>query len=194
LSFSAGTTEFPAFRVKEQMEIVEAAASEAGCARFVSAQGTEARNRVWTARHQAYPAAVALRPGAKGIATDVCVPISRLAEAVLGAKEDIAAFGLIAPIAGHVGDGNFHCCILVDVDNPSEVERALALDHKIVARGLALGGTCSGEHGIGLGKRAFMRREHGPEALAVMQSLKAALDPNGILNPGKPFLAPPTPA
>ena len=132
-------------------------------------------------------AAIALRPGVKGIATDVCVPISQLVEAVLGAKEDIVASGLIAPITGHVGDGNFHCCILVDPDDPSEVEQALALDHKIVTRGLALGGTCSGEHGIGLGKRAFMHREHGPEALAVMQSVKAALDPKGILNPGKLF-------
>jgi D-lactate dehydrogenase (cytochrome) len=174
--------------VKEQAALVEAMAGEAGCTRFVWASETEARNRLWTARHRAYPAAVALRPGARGIATDVCVPISRLAEAVLGAKEDIAASGLIAPIAGHVGDGNFHCCILVDPDDPTEVERALALDHKIVARGLALGGTCSGEHGIGLGKRAFLQREHGADALDVMRSIKSTLDPRGILNPGKLFL------
>lgn len=173
--------------VKEQAKLVEAIAKEVGCTHFSWASGTEARNRLWTARHRAYPAAVALRPGAKGIATDVCVPISRLADAVLGAKEDIAASGLIAPIAGHVGDGNFHCCILVDPDDPSELERALALDHQIVARGLALGGTCSGEHGIGLGKRAFLEREHGTDALEVMQSLKFALDPKGILNPGKLF-------
>jgi D-lactate dehydrogenase (cytochrome) len=158
----------------------------------VWSSGTEARNRLWTARHRAYPAAVALRPGAKGIATDVCVPISRLAEAVLGAREDIAASGLIAPIAGHVGDGNFHCCILVDPDDPIEVERALTLDHKIVARGLALGGTCSGEHGIGLGKRGFLEQEHGAEALEVMRSIKMALDPKGILNPGKLFPGPPS--
>ena len=173
--------------VKEQAELVEAIAKDANSSGFVWATGTEARNRLWTARHRAYPAAVALRPGAKGIATDVCVPISRLAEAVLGAKEDIAASGLIAPIAGHVGDGNFHCCILVDPDDPQELEQALALDHKIVARGLSLGGTCSGEHGIGLGKRAFLQREHGPDALDVMRSLKAALDPKRILNPGKLF-------
>jgi D-lactate dehydrogenase (cytochrome) len=176
--------------VKDQAELVEAIAKEANSSGFVWAAGTEARNRLWTARHRAYPAAVALRPGAKGIATDVCVPMSRLAEAVLGAKEDIAASGLIAPISGHVGDGNFHCCILVNPDDPQEVERALALDHKIVARGLSLGGTCSGEHGIGLGKRAFLQREHGADALEVMQSLKAALDPKGILNPGKLFLKP----
>jgi D-lactate dehydrogenase (cytochrome) len=179
--------------VNEQAELVEATAGEAGCIRFVWASETEARNRLWTARHRAYPAAVALRPGARGIATDVCVPISRLAEAVLGAKEDIAASGLIAPIAGHVGDGNFHCCILVDPDDPSELERALALDHSIVARGLALGGTCSGEHGIGLGKRPFLQREHGADALDVMQSIKSTLDPRGILNPGKLFLNPVSP-
>jgi D-lactate dehydrogenase (cytochrome) len=176
--------------VKEQAEVVEGIANEAKSFGFVWAVGTEARNRLWTARHRAYPAAVALRPGAKGIATDVCVPMSRLAEAVLGAKEDIAASGLIAPIAGHVGDGNFHCCILVDPDDPQEMERAVALDHKIVARGLSLGGTCSGEHGIGLGKRTFLQREHGADALEVMQTLKEALDPKGILNPGKLFLNP----
>jgi D-lactate dehydrogenase (cytochrome) len=178
--------------VKEQAELVETMANDAGAVRFVWSSGTEARNRLWTARHRAYPAAVALRPGAKGIATDVCVPISRLAEAVLGAREDIAASGLIAPIAGHVGDGNFHCCILVDPDDPIEVERALTLDHKIVARGLALGGTCSGEHGIGLGKRGFLEQEHGAEALEVMRSIKMALDPKGILNPGKLFPGPPS--
>jgi D-lactate dehydrogenase (cytochrome) len=174
--------------VKEQAELAEAVTKEVGSTSFVSAVGTEARNRLWTARHRAYPAAVALRAGAKGIATDVCVPMSRLAEAVLGAKEDIAASGLIAPIAGHVGDGNFHCCILVDPGDPQEVERALMLDHKIVARGLSLGGTCSGEHGIGLGKRAFLQRGHGPDALDVLRSLKMALDPKGILNPSKLFL------
>jgi D-lactate dehydrogenase (cytochrome) len=137
--------------VKEQAEFVESIAKDAGSARFFWATDAEARNRLWAARHQAYAASLALRPGCKGIATDVCVPISRLAEAVLGAKEDIAASGLIAPIAGHVGDGNFHCCILIDPDDASELERALVLDHKIVARGLALGGTCSGEHGVGLG-------------------------------------------
>lgn len=115
-------------------------------------------------------------------------PISRLAEAVLGAKEDIAASGLIPPIAGHVDDGNYHCCSLVDPDDPSERERAFALDHKIVTRGLALGSTCSGEHGIGLGKRAFLEREHGADALKAMRSLKCALDPKGILNPGKLLL------
>lgn len=171
--------------VDEQAKAVEAIATDAGASGFAWAVDTESRNRLWKARHNAYYAATGLRPGARGITTDVCVPISHLAEAVLGAKEDIAASGLIAPIAGHVGDGNFHCCILVDTDNTAEIERARELDRKIVARGLALGGTCSGEHGIGLGKREFLEREHGPDALAAMRSIKAALDPNNILNPGK---------
>ena len=115
------------------------------------------------------------------------MPISRLNEAILGAKEDIAASGLTAPIVGHVGDGNFHTVILV----PPEADglaRAWELDKKIVARALALGGSCSGEHGVGIGKREFLEQEHGAEALAVMRSIKTALDPRGILNPGKLFL------
>ncbi|MDT8264028.1 FAD-linked oxidase C-terminal domain-containing protein, partial [Roseomonas sp. DSM 102946] len=114
-------------------------------------------------------------------------PISRLAEAIVGAKEDILASGMTAPIVGHVGDGNFHTTILVDQADPTAQDRAWELDKKIVARGLSLGGTCSGEHGVGLGKREFLEAEHGPEALAVMRSVKTALDPRGILNPGKIF-------
>jgi D-lactate dehydrogenase (cytochrome) len=173
--------------VEEQAQAVEAIAADAGGSGFAWATDAERRNLLWKARHGAYYAAIGLRPGARGITTDVCVPISRLAEAVLGAKEDIAVSGLTAPIIGHVGDGNFHCCILVDPSDPAEIERAWALDRQIVARGLELGGTCSGEHGIGLGKREFLEREHGAEALAVMRSLKAALDPKDILNPGKLF-------
>jgi len=145
------------------------------------------RTKLWQARHDAYWAALAHRPGHKGIATDAIVPISRLAEAVVGAKEDILASGLSAPIVGHVGDGNFHTVILVPPE-PDGLARAWALDRKIVARALSLGGSCSGEHGVGIGKREFLEQEHGPEALAVMRSLKTALDPKGILNPGKMFL------
>jgi D-lactate dehydrogenase (cytochrome) len=112
------------------------------------------------------------------------VPISRLAEAVLGVKDDIAASGLLAPMVGHVGDGNFHTVILVPPE-PGGMERAWALDRAIVARGLALGGSCSGEHGVGAGKRGFLEQEHGAGALDVMRSVKVALDPLGILNPGK---------
>ena len=112
------------------------------------------------------------------------MPISRLAEAVLGVKEEIAASGLLAPMVGHVGDGNFHTVILVPPE-PGGMERAWALDRAIVARGLALGGSCSGEHGVGAGKRGFLVTEHGAEALDVMRAVKVALDPRGILNPGK---------
>jgi D-lactate dehydrogenase (cytochrome) len=145
------------------------------------------RAKLWQARHDAYWACLALKPGYKGIATDAIVPISRLNEAILGAKEDIAASGLTAPIVGHVGDGNFHTVIMVPPE-PDGMTRAWELDKKIVARALALGGSCSGEHGVGIGKREFLEQEHGSEALAVMRSVKTALDPRGIMNPGKIFL------
>jgi D-lactate dehydrogenase (cytochrome) len=145
------------------------------------------RSKLWKARYDALWACLALKPGHKGIATDAIVPISRLDEAILGAKEDIAASGLTAPIVGHVGDGNFHTVILVPPE-PDGLKRAWDLDKKIVARALALGGSCSGEHGVGIGKREFLEQEHGAEALAVMRSVKQALDPRGILNPGKIFL------
>ena len=145
------------------------------------------RARLWQARHDAYWAALALQPGQKGIATDAIVPISRLNEAILGAKEDIAASGLVAPIVGHVGDGNFHTVIMVPRE-PDGLARAWELDKKIVARALALGGSCSGEHGIGIGKREFLEQEHGAEALTVMRAVKQALDPRGVMNPGKIFL------
>jgi D-lactate dehydrogenase (cytochrome) len=173
--------------VAEQAETVEAIAMGYHGSGFAWAREAEERNRLWKARHDAYWAALASAPGKRGITTDVCVPISRLAEALLGAKADIEASGFSAPIVGHVGDGNFHTVILVDNDNPAEMDRAWELDRRIVARALALGGTCSGEHGIGLGKREFLDQEHGAEALAVMRSLKTTLDPKGILNPGKMF-------
>ena len=125
--------------------------------------------------------------GHKGIATDAIVPISRLNEAILGAKEDILASGLTAPIVGHVGDGNFHTVILVPPE-PDGLARAWELDKKIVGRALTLGGSCSGEHGVGMGKREFLETEHGADALEVMRSVKTAMDPRGIMNPGKIFL------
>ena len=173
--------------VREQAQTVEAIALDAGGQGFAWATDAEARNRLWRARHDAYWAAVASKPGSRGIATDVCLPISHLAEALLGAKADIEASGFSAPMVGHVGDGNFHTVILLEDDRPETLEAAWELDRKIVARALALGGTCSGEHGIGLGKREFLEAEHGAEALAVMRSVKQALDPLGILNPGKIF-------
>ena len=154
---------------------------------FVWAIEAAARTRLWQARHDAYWAALALKPGHKGIATDAIVPISRLNEAILGAKEDIAASGLTAPIVGHVGDGNFHTVIMVPPE-PDGMARAWELDKKIVARALALGGSCSGEHGVGIGKREFLEQEHGADALTVMRAVKHALDPRGVMNPGKIFL------
>ena len=173
--------------VTEQAQAAEEIAAEYDATGFQWATGLEERSRLWRARHDAYWAALAAKPGHRGIATDAIVPISRLAEAILGAKEDISASGLVAPIVGHVGDGNFHTVILVPPDADG-LARAWELDKKIVARALALGGSCSGEHGVGLGKREFLEQEHGAEALAVMRSVKTALDPRGILNPGKIFL------
>jgi D-lactate dehydrogenase (cytochrome) len=173
--------------VKEQAEAVEAIAPDFGGEGFSWATDTETRTKLWQARHDAYWAGIALIPGYRGITTDVCVPISKLAEAILGAKADAVASGFTTCIVGHVGDGNFHQIILFDPNDPTGLERAWELDRKIVARGLALGGTCSGEHGVGLGKREFLEAEHGAEALAVMRGIKASLDPKGILNPGKMF-------
>jgi len=173
--------------VREQAEAVEAIARDYGAHGFRWATDAEERGKLWQARHDAYWAAVAMKPGHRGITTDVCVPISKLAEAVIGAKEAARATGLLSCIVGHVGDGNFHCLIVIPDNDPAALEQAWALDRAIVAQGLALGGTCSGEHGVGLGKREFLEQEHGMEALAVMRGIKQSLDPKGILNPGKMF-------
>lgn len=171
--------------VAEDAERFGAVAASHGGSAFAWAKEQEARNRLWQARHDAYWAATALLPGSRAYTTDICVPISALEEAVLGAKRDIEESGLTAPIVGHVGDGNFHAAILVRPEDEEALARAWALDRKIVARGLALGGTCSGEHGIGIHKREFLEAEHGAAALEVMRAIKATLDPKGILNPGK---------
>jgi D-lactate dehydrogenase (cytochrome) len=173
--------------VREQAEAVEAITGEHGGSGFQWATDPAARAKLWKARHDSYWAGVAWKPGHKALTTDVCVPISRLAEAILGAKSEAKELGHATCIVGHVGDGNFHQMVLYDPNQPGALERAWDMDRRIVARGLDLGGTCSGEHGIGLGKREFLEREHGPEALAVMRSLKQALDPKGIMNPGKMF-------
>jgi D-lactate dehydrogenase (cytochrome) len=171
--------------VAEQAESLGGIAESHGGSGFAWAREQEARTRLWEARHNAYWAATALLPGSRAYTTDICVPISALEEAILGAKRDIAESGLTAPIVGHVGDGNFHAAILVRPGDEQALARAWALDRKIVARGLALGGTCSGEHGIGIHKREFLEAEHGAAALEVMRTIKAALDPRNILNPGK---------
>jgi len=144
----------------------------------------EARNRLWRMRHGAYPACIASRSGCMGLVTDICVPISRLAEAVAQTRADIAAAGLVGPILGHVGDGNFHAILLLERGNTDELARAKALAARMAERALALGGTITGEHGVGFGKLGLMRAEHG-DAWDVMGAIKQALDPLGILNPGK---------
>ncbi len=173
--------------VAEQAALAEEITAGFGASGFQWATDAAERNRLWKARHDAYWAVLALAPGRRGLATDAIVPISRLTELIVGAKQDIAASGLVAPIVGHVGDGNFHTVILVP---PGEdgLAKAWDLDKRIVARAMSLGGSCSGEHGIGIGKREFLEAEHGVETLAVMRQIKTALDPRGIMNPGKMFL------
>lgn len=170
--------------VSEQVKATEELARENGGLGFAWADTPEERSRLWKARHDAYWAARALEPGALVISTDCIVPISKLAELIAGVREDIAASGMRAAMVGHVGDGNFHTLILAE-DNAAGRAEILALDRKIVGRALAMGGSCSGEHGVGLGKQEFLETEHGAGALRVMRALKATMDPTGILNPGK---------
>jgi D-lactate dehydrogenase (cytochrome) len=170
--------------VVEQAETVQAIAAEFDASEFRWETKTEDRNRLWQARHDAYYACMALRPGAKGFSTDVCVPISRLTECIIETRRDIDETGLIAPIVGHVGDGNFHVIVVMDFENADEVARAKAFNERLVTRALAMDGTCTGEHGIGHGKIEFLTAEHG-EAVSVMRALKMAIDPMNIMNPGK---------
>jgi D-lactate dehydrogenase (cytochrome) len=146
---------------------------------------TEERNQLWQARHDVYWSALALRPGARVFSTDACVPISRLADCVTETQQDIAEQGLIAPIVGHVGDGNFHLSVLVDMDDPAEIARADALAGRLAHRAIAMEGTCTGEHGVGQKKIDYLDDEHGPETLALMRQVKAAIDPMNMFNPGK---------
>ncbi|MCE2563450.1 FAD-binding oxidoreductase [Komagataeibacter sp. FNDCF1] len=170
--------------VREQVQIVEELAGDNGGLGFAWSESQEERTRLWKARHAAYWAGLAYRPGCQPLATDAIVPISALTELMIGVKEDIRRSGLCAPIVGHVGDGNFHTLILVPPEDGAYA-RALDLDRRIVRRALALGGSCSGEHGIGSGKMEFMQAEHGAPALDVMRAIRHALDPRNILNPGK---------
>ncbi|AWM86269.1 FAD-binding oxidoreductase [Microvirga sp. 17 mud 1-3] len=171
--------------VQEQAERFGDIATEFGGGPFEWATKPEERSRLWQARHDSYWAARGLRPGAQSVATDVCVPISRLAECVDETKRDIAESGLIAPIVGHVGDGNFHVQPLVNMDDPAEIEACEAFVDRLVRRALAMEGTCTGEHGVGQKKIKYLQIEHGPAALALMRALKQAVDPHNILNPGK---------
>jgi D-lactate dehydrogenase (cytochrome) len=169
---------------REQAEMVQAIAADNGGGDFAWTSQAEERSRMWQARHDAAWAAKAAKPGWGMWATDVCVPISRLAECIRETQKDIVESGLYAPIVGHVGDGNFHLTMMVKPDDPDYLRRAEALNDRLVGRALALGGTCTGEHGVGLGKIKFLYEEHG-EAMSLMRAIKQALDPHDIMNPGK---------
>ncbi len=175
--------------VKEQAETVQDLASGHGGQAFEWATTPEERTRLWTARHNAYFAGVQSRPGCRAISTDTCVPISRLAECLLDSAAEADASGITYFLVGHVGDGNFHFGYLVDPRDAKELALAEALNHKLVARALRLGGTCTGEHGVGLHKMGFLREEAGLGAIDMMRAIKQALDPDNILNPGKIFAA-----
>ena len=170
--------------VAEQAEMVQKIAAAHGGPNFCWATGPEDRQKLWRARHDVLHADRALRPGAEVLATDVCVPISHLAECIIATEKDVAASFLPAPIVGHVGDGNFHLTILVNPNDSREMAEAERLNERLVHRALSLDGTCSGEHGIGCGKIDFLLAEHG-EAVSVMHAIKKAIDPDNIMNPGK---------
>ena len=173
--------------VREQAETVQAIAHEHQGNDFEWASAPEERRRLWAARHNAYFAAVSSRPGCRSISTDVCVPISRLADCLLQSVDEVNASGIPYFLVGHVGDGNFHFGYLIDPDDASERERAEQLNCQLVARAIGMGGTCSGEHGVGLHKMDFLEQEAGEGALDVMRAIKQALDPLNIMNPGKIF-------
>ena len=171
--------------VAEQTEALAAIAAEHGGMDFEWADRPEERSRLWQARHDAYYACLGLQPGARSLTTDACVPISRLAECIAATRADLEQTGLVAPLLGHVGDGNFHMLLLVKPDDDIMLERARGVAQRLAERAIAMDGTCTGEHGVGLGKKKYMALEHGDAAIAVMRAIKMALDPGGIMNPGK---------
>ncbi len=173
--------------VAEQSQSFAAIAEGCGGGPFAWTTDPEARTKLWQARHDAYWACIGLRPGARAFATDVCVPISRLADCVEATQADIAQSGLIAPIVGHVGDGNFHVTPMVDLDSAGEVEAAEAFSKRLALRAIEMEGTCTGEHGVGQKKGPYLEAEHGADTLDMMRSVKAALDPQNLFNPGKIF-------
>jgi D-lactate dehydrogenase (cytochrome) len=173
--------------VAEQTEIVKELAAANGGSGFEWATREEDRNALWKARHNALFAAKALRVGADVFISDVCVPISHMAECILETRSDINAAGLLAPILGHVGDGNFHVLFLFDPSDSSERNRVEDVNGRMLKRALALGGTCTGEHGVGVGKKAYLRAEHSDRAVDLMAAIKSAVDPDAIMNPGKIF-------
>ncbi|KAJ8248826.1 hypothetical protein GJAV_G00228160 [Gymnothorax javanicus] len=190
LSYPVAPTLFLEFHgsersLEEQVSTTEEITSGNGGSDFSWARDTETRDRLWKARHEAYYAALALRPGCKAYVTDVCVPISHLPRIVVETKEDLTSSHLTGPIAGHVGDGNFHTMLILDPQNPDELQNVNLFAARLARRALALDGTCTGEHGIGLGKRSLLKEEVGDLAIDVMQRLKATLDPKNLMNPGK---------
>jgi D-lactate dehydrogenase (cytochrome) len=189
LDYSVAPTLFLEFTgteaaAEEAAQAVETLAKESGCTDFQWSADEGARERMWQGRRDVPWASMALRPGSKMLTTDVCVPISRLAECILQTKADLAQTHILATCVGHVGDGNFHLGLMIDPENAAEVEEAEAFNTRLVERALAMEGTCSGEHGIGMGKMRFMHAEHG-EAVEVMRAIKQALDPKNLMNPGK---------
>lgn len=187
--FDAAPTLFYEFHgseagVSEQSEMAQGFAEEHGGTAFRWATKTEDRNQLWDARHNAYNASMSQCPGKKGWATDVCVPISRLSDCITATQADLDQSGLTAPIVGHVGDGNFHISFMINPDDAIELERAMFVNKRMVRRALRMGGTCTGEHGIGHGKKSSLIEEHG-EAISLMTGIKKALDPDNIMNPGK---------
>ena len=175
--------------VQEQAEMVQAIAMDNGGGNFAWTSQAEARAKLWQARHDAVWANMQSRPGWGMWPTDVCVPISRLAEVILATKQDVVEAGIVAPVVGHVGDGNFHLTVLMKPDDPAYLAKVEAVNDRMVTRALAAGGTCTGEHGVGIGKMKYMTAEHG-ESIAAMEAVKRALDPQNIMNPGKIFAGP----
>ncbi|XP_075290304.1 putative D-lactate dehydrogenase, mitochondrial [Opisthocomus hoazin] len=169
----------------EQQQQTEEIVRQNGGSGLAWAEDAEQRGRLWAMRHSAWYAALALRPGCQGYSTDVCVPISRLPDVVVDTKRDLRDSGLTGPMVGHVGDGNFHCLLIFDTQDPHEAQRVHAFTQRLGRRALAAGGTCTGEHGVGLGKRGLLREELGQEGLDTLRCIKAALDPHHLMNPGK---------
>uniref|UniRef100_A0A8C6TK94 Probable D-lactate dehydrogenase, mitochondrial n=1 Tax=Neogobius melanostomus TaxID=47308 RepID=A0A8C6TK94_9GOBI len=193
LSYPVNPTLFLEFHgsegsLEEQVKTTEAITQSNDGSNFQWAQDAETRNRLWAARHNAWYAAQALRPGCKAYSTDVCVPLSQLPQIIVETKEDLIKNNLTGPIAGHVGDGNFHCLMVVDPNDKDELHRLHAFTDRLARRALALDGTCTGEHGVGLGKRSLLQEELGCHTIHLMQSLKYTLDPKNLMNPGKVLL------
>jgi len=170
--------------VDEHARLVREVAEGHRATSFRWTASPEERAKLWEARHGVLHATIASRPGCKAWPSDVCVPIAHLAQCIVETQADLAASNIVAPLVGHAGDGNFHMTFMVDPNDPAEIERVGAANHRLVERALGFGGTCSGEHGVGTGKMKYLEQEHGG-ALEVMRTIKRALDPNNLMNPGK---------